>query len=54
MRAATPPYSLKKKGKEKTMEKFIKKLMIKKLIKKGYEYYTITVDGEVQMYVFNK
>jgi hypothetical protein len=35
------------------MSKFIKKLMIKNLIRKGYDYYTITVDGEIQMYVFN-
>lgn len=35
------------------MVKFIKKQRIKRLIKKGYDYYTITVDGEVQMYVFN-
>ncbi len=35
------------------MERFFKEQRIKRLIKKGYNYYTITVDGEVQMYVFN-
>lgn len=36
------------------MENFIKKLMIKRLIKKGYEYYTITIDGKIATYVFTK
>lgn len=36
------------------MSKLLKQLRIKSLIKKGYEYYTITVNGEIQMYVFNK
>ena len=36
------------------MSKLIKKLMVNNLIKKGYDYYTITVDGKVEMYVFNR
>lgn len=36
------------------MIKFLKTLKVKRLIKKGYDYYTITVDGEVEMYVFNR
>ena len=36
------------------MIKFIKKQRIKRLIKKGYDYYTITIDGEVESYVFNR
>lgn len=32
---------------------FIKKLRIKRLINKGYDYYTITVNGVVETYVFS-
>lgn len=35
------------------MIKFMKKQKVKRLIKKGYDYYTITIDGQVEMYVFN-
>ena len=39
---------------ETRMENLIKKLMIKNLKKKGYESYTITIDGKVEYIHFYK
>ena len=36
------------------MKDFINKLRVNRLIKKGYDYYTITIDNKIVSYVFNK
>ena len=36
------------------MKEFIKKLKINNLKKKGYDYYTITIDGKVEFIHFYK
>ena len=36
------------------VQKYVKMIMIRNLKRKGYDYYTITVDGKVVTYVFNR